>query len=129
QIIGGVLHRKAFSGLFLRCVTDEECLQIMKTAHAGECGGHFSGQTLAKRILKIYYWPTLEGDCVDFVRRCVKCQLYANKIHSPSSSLHPISTPWSFAMWAFDVVGPLEDSTGEIKRKSFILTATEYFTK
>ena len=32
-------------------------------------------------------------------------------------------------MWAFDVVGPLEDRTGEIKKKSFILTATEYFTK
>jgi len=32
-------------------------------------------------------------------------------------------------MWAFDIVGPLEDTTGEIRRKSFILTATEYFTK
>jgi len=101
----------------------------MEEAHSGECGGHFSGQTLAKRILKLCYWPTLEADCVEFVRRCVKCQLHANKIHAPSSSLHPVSTPWPFAMWAFDIVGPLEDTTGEIKKKAFILTATEYFTK
>src|SRR5262249_55751505 len=90
---------------------------------------HFNGQILATHILKLYYWPTLERDCVDFMRRCVKCQLHANKIHAPSSSLHPISAPWPFAMWAFDAVGPLEDSSGEIKKKSFILTATEYFTK
>jgi len=32
-------------------------------------------------------------------------------------------------MWAFDVVGPLGDAYSETKRKSFILTATEYFTK
>src|SRR5262249_50717107 len=129
KIIGEVLHRKAFSGLYIRCITEEESLQIMEEAHAGECGGHFNGQTLAKRVLKWYYWPTLEKDCADFAKRCTKCQLHANKIHAPSSSLHPISAPWPFAMWAFDVVGPIEDSSGEIKRKSFILTATEYFTK
>src|SRR5262249_34884377 len=96
----------------------------MEEAHSGECGGHFSGQTLAKRILKLCYWPTLEADCVEFVRRCVKCQLHANKIHAPSSSLHPISAPWPFAIWAFNIVEPLEDTTGEIKKKAFILTTT-----
>src|SRR5262249_11920977 len=43
KIIGGVLHKKAFSGLFLKCIPDEECLRIMHTAHSGECGGHFNG--------------------------------------------------------------------------------------
>ena len=33
-------------------------------------------------------------------------------------------------MWAFDVVGPLSEiRTKAPKRKSFILTATEYYTK
>ena len=33
-------------------------------------------------------------------------------------------------MWAFDVVGPLSEiGTETPKRKSFILTATEYYTK
>src|SRR5262249_48608166 len=29
RIEGGVLHKKAFNGLLLRCVPDEECLRIM----------------------------------------------------------------------------------------------------
>ena len=33
-------------------------------------------------------------------------------------------------MWAFDVVGPLSKiRTKALKRKSFILTTTEYYTK
>ena len=33
-------------------------------------------------------------------------------------------------MWAFDVVGPLSETGTEApKRKSFILTTTEYYTK
>src|SRR5262249_49289536 len=53
KIEGEILHRKAFSGLFLRCVPDDECMRIMEEAHSGECGGHFGGQTLAKKILKL----------------------------------------------------------------------------
>jgi len=93
KILGGLLYKKAFSGLLLRCIADPECLHIMSEAHASECGGHFNGRALADKILKLYYWPTLEADCMDFVRRCVKCQLHANKIHTLSSSLHPISAP------------------------------------
>ena len=32
-------------------------------------------------------------------------------------------------MWAFDIIGPLGDPNAQIKENSFILTATEYFTK
>ena len=72
----------------------------------------------------------MEEDCVKFVRHCEKCQLHADKIHAPASSLHPLSSPWPFSMWAFDVVGPLSETGSEApKRKSFILTATEYYTK
>ena len=72
----------------------------------------------------------MEEDYVKFVHHCEKCQLHADRIHVPSSSLHPLSSPWPFSMWAFDVVGPLsEKGTEASKRKSFILTATEYYTK
>ena len=72
----------------------------------------------------------MEEDCVKFVRHCVKLALLADKIHAPASSLHPLSSPWPFSMWAFDVVGPLSETGSEaLKRKSFILTATEYYKK
>ena len=89
-----------------------------------------NGQMLAKKNLRIgYYWPTLNEDYSIFVRTYIKCQLYADKIHVPASALHSLQSPWPFLMWAFDVVGPLEDLYGETRRVSFILTATDYFTK
>ena len=72
----------------------------------------------------------MEEDRVKFVRYCEKCQLHVDKIHAPASSLHRLSSPWPFSMWAFDVVGPLSETRFEaLKQKSFILTATEYYTK
>src|SRR5262249_40997302 len=71
----------------------------------------------------------MEEDCTIFVRRCVNCQIHADKIYAPASSLHPMTSPWPFSMWAFDVVGPLGYAYAETKKKSFILTATKYFTK
>ena len=72
----------------------------------------------------------MEEDYVKFVCHYKKCQLHADKIHAPASSLHLLSSPWPFSMWAFDVVGPLSKTgTEALKHKSFILTATEYYTK
>ena len=72
----------------------------------------------------------MKEDCVSFVRHCEKCQLHADKIHAPASSLHPLSSPWPFFMWAFDIVRLLsETGTKAPKRKSFILTTVEYYTK
>ena len=72
----------------------------------------------------------MEEDCVKFVRHYEKCQLDADRMHAPASSLHPLSSPWPFSMWTFDVVGPLSEiGTKAPKRKSFILTVTEYYTK
>ena len=72
----------------------------------------------------------MEEDYVKFVRHCEKCQLHTDRIHAPASSLHLLSSPWPFFMWAFDVVGPLSEIRTEgLKQKYFILTATEYYTK
>ena len=72
----------------------------------------------------------MEEDCVKFVRHYEKCQLHVDKIYVPASSLHLLSSPWPFSMWAFDVVGPLSEIGSEAsKQKSFILTVTEYYTK
>ena len=72
----------------------------------------------------------MEEDCVKFVRHCEKCQLHADKIHAPASSLHSLSSPWPFSMWAFDVIRALSETGSEaLKQKSFILIATKYYTK
>ena len=53
----------------------------LKEVHAGLCGAHTSGIVLAKKILLDgYYWPTLEHDTCDFVKRCLPYQKHANLI-------------------------------------------------
>jgi len=129
-ILGGVLCRRGVNDSLLKCVDDSGAWHIVEVANSSACGGHVNSQMLARKILIMeYYWPTMEEDCAIFVCRCVKYQIHADKIHAPTSSLHPMTSPWPFSMWAFDIVGPLGDAYVETRKKSFILTATEYFTK
>lgn len=43
-----------------------------------------------------------------------------------SSILNPISSPWSFAQWGLDIVGPFPKAIGN---KMYLLVDTDYFTK
>ncbi|RDX99628.1 Gypsy retrotransposon integrase-like protein 1, partial [Mucuna pruriens] len=64
----------------------------------------------------------MELNYCQHVRRCMKCQVYADNIHVAPSDLHNLISPWSFAMLGLDIIGP-------IKPKVFILVAIDYFTK
>jgi hypothetical protein len=68
----------------------------------------------------------MQKDAAQYVRRCEKCQLFAPAIHKLASHLNPISSPWPFAQWGLDLVGPLPRATGNRK---WLMVATDYFTK
>ncbi|RDX98564.1 hypothetical protein CR513_18505, partial [Mucuna pruriens] len=43
------------------------------------CGTHIGGRVLAGKIARVgYYWPTLKADCMNYVKRCDKCQRFAD---------------------------------------------------
>lgn len=85
---------------------------------------------LAKKIMRQgYYWPTMGRDSYAFVKKCQKFQLHSLLLVAPSSSLHSLTAPWPFSMWAFDIVGPFDVYVETRTRPAFILTATEYYTK
>lgn len=47
----------------------------MQTYHDGICGGHLNGIAIAKHILRIgYYWPTMERDSQEYIKKCFKCE-------------------------------------------------------
>ena len=47
----------------------------LKEVHSGLYGAHTSGILLTQKILRVgYYWPTIEEDSYDFVRKCLPCQ-------------------------------------------------------
>ena len=85
-------------------------------------------KSIAKRMLRAgYFWLTMESDCCKFVKRCHKCQVYADKIHVPPNPLNVISSPWPFSMWGIDMIGMIEPKASNGHR--FILVAIDYFTK
>ena len=49
---------------------------------------------MAAKVLRAeYYWATVQGDCTEFVRKCLKCQEYGTLSHKQPKklTLHPIS--------------------------------------
>ena len=67
------------------------------------------------------------ADSCKFVKKCHKCQIYADKIHIPPTLLNVISSPWPLSMWGIDMVGMIEPKASNSHR--FILVFIEYFTK
>ncbi|RDX86918.1 Pol polyprotein, partial [Mucuna pruriens] len=69
----------------------------------------------------------MESDCCQHVRKCTKCQIYANRLNAAPSALHNLTAPWPFSMWGIDVIGLIESKASNGHR--FILVAIDYFTK
>jgi hypothetical protein len=65
-----------------------------------------------------YFWLTIERDCVEYVRKYHKCQIYVDKTNTPLAPLN---------MWGLDVIGPINQKTNNGHR--FILVPINYFTK
>ena len=46
-------------------------------------------------------------------------------IHQPIGNVNPIISPWPFAQWGLDIIGPFPQVTGN---RRFVLVAMDYFT-
>lgn len=127
-IIADTLYRRGLDGTLLHCLEHDESASALHEVHEGICGTHSSGLSLAKRFLHLgYYWPHMEQESYQFVKRCSKCQIHGNLIHAPAQELHPFATTWPFCKWGLDLVGKIHPSSSNGHK--FIITTTEYFTK
>lgn len=48
-------------------------------------------------------------------------------IRVPPNDLHVTNSPWTFAAWGMDIIGPIEPAASN--GHWFILVAIDYFTK
>ena len=55
-----------------------------------------------------------------------QCQKFATNIHQLEGVLNPLSSPWPFAQWSLDIVGPFPKAAGN---KRYLLVGMDYFTK
>lgn len=100
----------------------------MGEVREGVCATHVGARSLTTKVLRAgFYWPTLRTDCREYVKKCVKCQMFADLHKAPPETRSSMTTPWPFAMWGgVDLVGLLPTTRGQSK---FILVAVDYFTK
>ena len=74
QIIDGVLFRKNYDGVFLRCLEHEDANKVVVELHDGPARGNFSGDKIAQKNLRAgYCWKTLFKYAHAHVRKCDTC--------------------------------------------------------
>ncbi|XP_057952939.1 uncharacterized protein LOC131147187 [Malania oleifera] len=89
---GEILYKRNYDMALVRCVEAQEARQVMHEVHEGVCGTHVGGHSLARKILRSgYYWMTMEKDCINYARKCHKCQVYGDRIQVPPAPLHVLS--------------------------------------
>ncbi|XP_070029184.1 uncharacterized protein [Nicotiana sylvestris] len=101
---------------------------LLEEIHAGTWGPHMSGFVLAKKILRAsYFWITMEIVCIQYIWKCHRYQIHADMIKIPPNELNATCSPWSFAAWGMDVIGPIDPAASN--GHMFILVAINYFSK
>ena len=68
----------------------------------------------------------MQVDAIELVKKCDKCQRFGNVQRLPTKRLTTITSPWPFAQWGIDIIGPLPLGKGQVK---FLLVAIDYFIK
>jgi ribonuclease HI len=127
QLLGGILYKMGFSRPHLRCLSPEEANYVIREVHEGVCGNHSGARSLAHKLTRAgYYWPSLLHDATQYVKTCDKCQRFANVPRVPPEEITPITSPWPFAQWGLDIMGPFPVGT---KQAKFLVVAIDYFTK
>ena len=92
------LYKRSISGPYLLCVHPEQTESLLEEMHEGIYGSHTGGRSLAHRSLtQGYWWPNIQREALEYVRKCDQCQRFAPSIHQPRGILNPLSSPWLFA--------------------------------
>ncbi|KAI5413155.1 hypothetical protein KIW84_057670 [Lathyrus oleraceus] len=119
-LLEGKLYRRGFSIPLLKCVEEEKVPDILGEIHRGINAQHLGGRSLARKALRAgYYWPTMQNDSKEHVKRCDKCQRHADMHLAPPNDLKSLSSPWPFAWWGMDILGPFV--TGSYQNKYLIV--------
>ena len=121
------LYRCSFFGPYLLYVHPKAVEPLLEELHEGIYGSHTRGRPLSHKALNQgYWWPSMQKTAQDYAKKCDQCQRYAPSIHQPRGTLNPFSSPWPFAQWGLDIVGPFPRAVGN---RRWLLVGINYFTK
>ena len=67
----------------------------------------------------------MQKEALEYTKKCDQCQRFAPNTHQSGGFLNPLSSPWLFAQWDLDIVGPFSKAAGN---KKYLLVDIDYFT-
>jgi hypothetical protein len=114
QLLHGILFRKNYDGLLLRCLKREDVDNVLKYMHDGPTGGHFSRDTIAHKLLRVgYYCPTLFKYAHVYSRSCEACQKFVGRECKVIFPLQPIAAEEPFEQWGLDIIGEINSHSSK----------------
>src|SRR5664279_2012734 len=101
--------------------------QLLYICHDIPASGHLGIRKSLDRLMRHFWWGTVQRDVLEYVRTCHECQCVgkgSKKVIAPLHSMPIVTELWSVC--AIDIVGPLPvyDETGN----RFILTILDLCT-
>ncbi|MCI67650.1 hypothetical protein A2U01_0088909, partial [Trifolium medium] len=67
----------------------------------------------ARKALRVgFYWPTMQSDAKEHIKKCDKCQRHDDMHLAPPVELKTLSSPWPFAWWGIDLLRPFPTAAG-----------------
>ena len=88
------LYKCSFSGPYLLCIHPKMSKTLLEELYEGIYGSHTGGMSLSHRALtQGYWWPNMQKEAQEYVRKCDQCQRFAPSIHQPGGILNPLSSP------------------------------------
>ncbi|GAU41698.1 hypothetical protein TSUD_94190 [Trifolium subterraneum] len=110
-----------------KCADEATADYILREIHEGINSQHLGGRSLARKALRAgYYWPTMQHDAKEHVKKCDKCQRHGDMHLAPPHELKSLSSPWPFAWWGMDILGPF--TRGNLQCR-YLIVGVNYFTK
>lgn len=102
-----------------RIDNDEDKNFIINDYHLLPTSGHAGVRRMCNNIKKKYYWPGIEKDVKDFVRKCEKCQICKQSRITKEPMVITTTASYAFEKIFLDLVGPLDK---DIDGNNYILT-------
>ena len=121
---GTILYRKKEQHI-LPVIRQGKTEEILRMAYDHPLSGHMGQRNTYFRLQDTAWWPGMQDDVINYVRRCDTCQKRAKNKEIPEAASATIrAEPFSYI--GIDVMGPLPVT---LTGKRYIILAVDFFTK
>jgi ribonuclease HI len=91
-VVEGKMWRKnAKAEVLMKCIEQEDGINLLEEIHSGTCGNHAASRTLVGKAFSAgFYWPSVVADAEKLARHCANCQFFSKRVHVPAHEIQTI---------------------------------------